>query len=114
MKDVNGVERGKCNSCACNEYRTQPGSGSLRCDYCNHTPGEHVKIAELGACLKCGQANCDKYMPEEPGGYGECQYCGCDASSHAGAAQPAQGPARKYVCVGLYVYRPLLIRRLNR
>ncbi len=89
MKDVTGIERGKCNSCPCTEYRIQAGSGGLRCDYCNHTPAEHAKVAQLGACLTCGRDTCDKYVPEDGHSTGECQYCGCDANSHAGGAAAA-------------------------
>ncbi len=87
MKDVQGIERGKCNQhCECEEYRTPPpGSGSLRCEYCNHTPGEHVRIITLGACNKCEPGNCTSYEPEEKRSYSDCQYCGCSAAHHEGA-----------------------------
>ena len=85
MKDIQGIQRGKCNSCECEEYRAPVESGRLRCEYCNHTPGEHVKIIELGACRSCGQDDCDKYVSEDPNSYTDCQYCGCSANSHAGA-----------------------------
>ena len=85
MKDIQGVQRGKCNSCECEEFRASPDPRHLRCEYCNHTPGEHVKIVELGACQKCGQDDCDKYVSEDPNSYTDCQYCGCSASCHAGA-----------------------------
>ncbi len=97
MKDVTGIERGKCNSCPCTEYRIQAGSGGLRCDYCNHTPAEHAKVTtQLGACLTCGKDTCDKYVPEDGHSTGECQYCGCDANSHAGGAAAACEKYQKY------------------
>ena len=84
MKDVQGIKRGKCNACECEEYRTPPSDSpsKFRCEYCNHTPVEHVKIIKLGKC-KCG--DCEKYQSEEENSYTECGYCGCEASDHAGA-----------------------------
>ena len=74
--------------CECEEYRTvssdgPSGGGKLRCEYCNHTPAEHVKIIDLGACSKCG--DCEKYESEELFSYTDCSYCGCGANYHAGA-----------------------------
>ena len=88
MKDIQGIERGKCNQCECEEYRAPPpdsSSGRLRCEYCNHTPGEHVRIIALGACNKCEPGNCTNYEPEDLKSYSDCQYCGCAAVHHAGA-----------------------------
>lgn len=86
MKDVQGIQRGKCNSCECEEYRTSPQqSSNLRCEYCNHTPVEHVKIIELGACISCGKDECNKYQSEDPNQYTDCAYCGCSAQGHSGA-----------------------------
>ncbi len=91
MKDIQGYERGKCNSCSeCKEYRAPPGEDDdkpkrLRCEYCNHTPVEHVWIIELGECTKCGEDNCDKYESEDKNSYTDCGYCGCSASYHKGA-----------------------------
>ena len=86
MKDIQGVQRGKCNTCECEEYRTSPTQpGQLRCEYCNHTPGEHVRIIALGACSKCGKDECNKYQSEDPNSYTDCEYCGCPAHTHAGA-----------------------------
>ena len=85
MKDIQGVQRGKCTGCECEEYRPPPTAGHLRCEYCNHTPAEHLKMVELGACKQCGKDNCDKYVSEDPNSYTECQYCGCAASQHVGA-----------------------------
>ena len=84
MKDVQGVQRGSCNSCECIEYRAPEESGRFRCDYCNHTPAEHVRIVELGGCKK-SDCDCDKYASEDPNSYTDCQYCGCPASQHEGA-----------------------------
>ena len=88
MKDIQGILRGKCNHCECEEYRAPPAdstAGRLRCEYCNHTPGEHVRIIPLGACSNCEPDNCTKYEPEDPNSYSDCQYCGCAAVHHAGA-----------------------------
>ncbi len=86
MKDIQGSQRGKCNTCECEEYRTSPTQpGQLRCEYCNHTPVEHVRIIELGACSSCGKDECDKYQSEDPNSYTDCEYCGCPAHMHAGA-----------------------------
>ena len=94
MKDIQGIQRGKCNSagCECEEYRTVSsssggGGGKLRCEYCNHTPVDHVKIIELGACSKCKASgeDCDKYESDDPNSYTDCAYCGCGANHHAGA-----------------------------
>ena len=84
MKDVQGIERGKCNSCECSEYRPPPESGKLSCEYCGHRPTEHVRIVELGRCRTKG-CDCDKYTSEVPNRYSECEYCGCSASTHEGA-----------------------------
>ena len=85
MKDVQGIQRGKCNTCECEEYRSPSIPGQLRCEYCNHTPAEHVRIVELGACKQCGEDNCDKYVSDEPNSYTDCQYCGCSANQHEGS-----------------------------
>ena len=93
MKDIQGIQRGKCNSpgCECDEYRTASSDGQmlggskLRCEYCDHTPVQHVKIIELGECRTCGKDNCEKYEFEDPNSYSDCAYCGCQASQHAGA-----------------------------
>lgn len=87
MKDVQGIQRGKCKdtSCECEEYRTSPQAQDLRCEYCNHTPVEHVRIIELGACKICGKDECDKYQSDDPNSYTDCGYCGCGANQHAGA-----------------------------
>lgn len=93
MKDVQGINRGKCNQCECDEYRQPPpeqDSSSvqhlrLRCEYCNHTPVEHVRLIELGGCTSCGPDNCDKYESEEKNSYTACGYCGCPAKCHSGA-----------------------------
>ena len=93
MKDIQGIMRGKCTSCECEEYRTlaEPQmAASLRCEYCNHTPGEHIKIIELGACTECGEEECSKYVSEDSKGYTDCAYCGCGANKHAGAARIGQ------------------------
>ena len=83
MKDVQGVQRGKCNSCECIEYRRPEESSRHRCEYCDHPPTQHVKIIELGAC-KTKDCDCDKYASEDPNSYTDCQYCGCPASQHKG------------------------------
>lgn len=88
MKDIQGIQRGRCNKCECEEYRCPPpdsSAGRLRCEYCDHTPVDHVKVVPLGACKKCGEDNCDKYEPENPNSYSDCQYCGCAAKYHTGA-----------------------------
>ena len=93
MKDIQGIQRGECNKCECDcdEYRSPPPDKDtgkhvkLRCEYCDHTPVDHVKIIQLGGCNKCGEDNCDKYESEDPNSYTECQYCGCGAEHHAGA-----------------------------
>ena len=92
MKDVYGNQRGKCNSCSCPEYFAPPDSDHYRCEYCNHTPNEHVKIVQLGRCNQCGPGECDMYESEVPNSYTDCQYCGCQAQHHEGAE------ACEYVC----------------
>ena len=84
MKDVQGIQRGKCNLCECIEYRAPEDGGKCCCDYCGHRPVEHVRIVELGACRAKG-CDCDTYSPEDPNSYSDCQYCGCSASLHKGA-----------------------------
>ena len=37
-KDKQGIERGHCIECECDEYE----SSAVRCDYCGHTPMSHV------------------------------------------------------------------------
>ena len=85
MKDVYGDQRGKCNSCSCREYLAPSEPEHHRCEFCNHTPNEHVKIIDLGPCEKCGQGGCDAYESEDPNSYTDCQYCGCPAQHHEGA-----------------------------
>ena len=92
MKDIQGINRGKCNCCECDEYRHPPPEDSsdvqylkLRCEYCNHTPVEHVRLIELGACMKCGADNCEEYESDEKNCYTVCGYCGCPAACHSGA-----------------------------
>ena len=66
---------------------SRSSGGKLRCEYCNHTPVEHVKIIQLGACSKCKASgeDCEKYQSDDPNSYTDCAYCGCSASYHAGA-----------------------------
>lgn len=94
MKDIQGIQRGECNNCECEEYRSPPpektsdGVGvRLRCEYCNHTPAEHVRIIPLGACRQCRAQgdSCEEYESESPNKYTDCQYCGCGAQHHDGA-----------------------------
>ena len=41
MKDIQGVDRGKCTKCGdCAEYTTD-GGGSVRCTVCDHAPTQH-------------------------------------------------------------------------
>ena len=84
MKDVQGIQRGKCNSCECIEYRTPEESGKYSCGYCGHRPVDHVRIIELGGC-RTKDCDCDKYSSDDPNSYTDCQYCGCTASVHDGA-----------------------------
>ena len=37
-KDKRGISQGKCSICECEEYE----SSALRCDYCGHTPINHL------------------------------------------------------------------------
>lgn len=84
MKDRQGIMRGKCNGCEeCEEY-IAPKEGA-RCDYCNHTPIDHVRIIKLGACKRCGPSECSEYVSGEKSSYTDCQYCGCKAMDHTGA-----------------------------
>ena len=85
MKDRQGIVRGKCIApqCECSEYMAPQDSRGARCEYCDHVPVKHVKIIELGACMKCKE--CDKYETEEPGSYSDCGYCECPAQYHQGA-----------------------------
>ena len=83
-KDIQGVMRGKCNACSeCEEYLAPVKDGGARCDYCNHTPTEHVKLIKLGACEQCG--DCEEYMSEKQNCYTKCEYCGCSAIKHKGS-----------------------------
>ena len=92
MKDVCGVERGKCTACKCKAF-TCMTPGGVRCEYCDHTPGQHVKIVELGECLspRCSGGNCMKYMSESRAENSTCLYCGCEASDH----KASHGQTRK-------------------
>lgn len=103
MKDIQGIQRGACNKCECEEYRwwcppadSSAGEGArLRCEYCNHTPVEHVRIIPLGACKKCGE-DCEKYESETPNKYTDCQYCGCGAQHHQGAEKLIKKSASEF------------------
>ena len=85
MKDVHGIERGKCTQCECNEFTCET-PGRVRCEYCDHPPGRHVRIVELGECLnpECIESggNCRKYEAEGIYAGSSCAYCGCEARSH--------------------------------
>lgn len=59
--------------------------GGVRCEHCNHTPVDHVRIVKLGACKSPGGCDCDEYLSEETNSYTDCQYCGCAAFVHEGA-----------------------------
>ena len=45
--DKRGVDRGPCQvrGCSCSEYEVER-KGSLRCDYCAHTPVDHLPVSE--------------------------------------------------------------------
>lgn len=98
MKDVHGIQRGKCHShsCECEEYIAPSTSGKLRCEYCNHTPVDHDKIVKLGKCNKCG--DCEAYESEDKNSCSDCQYCGCSSTDHEGAEKrKAQVVCTKYI-----------------
>ena len=85
MKDIQGIQRGKCNNCECSENRTvEGGSGGLACEYCGHRPVDHVRIMPLGRCRN-KDCDCDKYTSDDPNSYSDCEYCGCKPSFHEGA-----------------------------
>jgi len=42
-KDKRGIARGHCTESECEEYE----SGAIRCDYCGHTPMDHVPLEPL-------------------------------------------------------------------
>ena len=42
-KDKRGIKRGHCTECECEEYE----SSAIRCDYCGHTPVNHVPLDPL-------------------------------------------------------------------
>ena len=92
MKDVQGEMRGKCNKCECKEFMS--AEGRVRCEYCDHSPADHVRIIELGKCLspQCNGVNCKKYMPENDTEYSNCQYCECESKYHEGADQRERSP----------------------
>ena len=87
MKDIQGVQRGKCNSagCECGEYMTVEGGQGILCEYCGHRPVDHVRIVTLGPCRSKDCGGCDKYESETSNSYSDCSYCGCPASVHQGA-----------------------------
>ena len=85
-KDIQGMRRGKCNTCEeCEEYIPPKEGHGARCDYCDHTPVEHVRMIKLGGCTSCGEEECEEYISSKQNSYTECQYCGCHASVHQGA-----------------------------
>ena len=123
MKDVQGIQRGKCNAsgCECEEYRTSSGdgqsssaSGKFRCEYCDHTPVQHVKIIELGECRSCGKDNCEKYEFEDPNSYQNCAYCDCPANAHAGAEKCESPPVKFAQIIITYSYAHMLLLRHSR
>eukprot|EP00731_Ephydatia_muelleri_P002148 Em0001g2148a len=81
--DVQGTVRGKCNKCSECKVFMVTSKGQIRCEYCDHTPTDHVRIIKLGACTSCN--DCKEYMPESPTEYSDCQYCGCSSACHKGA-----------------------------
>lgn len=84
MKDVQGVERGRCTACDCKGFICETPK-AVKCEYCDHAPGQHVRI-ELGECTNklCVGGNCKKYMTEgsTTTETSACAYCGCEASDH--------------------------------
>ena len=95
MKDIQGIQRGKCNSCECVEYRTPGDDGKYACGYCGHRPVHHVRIVPLGEC-RTKDCDCDKYDSDDKNSYSDCQYCGCSASTHKGAEACKNTPAYNY------------------
>ena len=90
MKDVQGTLRGKCDQpgCNCKGYRRALlHNHQLRCEYCDHTPAQHVTIIELGKCRECGKCDKYKYDSEEPCSDADCIICGCRAVHHVGAEE---------------------------
>ena len=108
MKDVQGSLRGKCNQpgCDCKGYEI-PGryTHHRRCEYCDHTPTQHVKIIELGECQEC---DCEKYEPEDPCSYTGCAFCGCSATRHSGAEECKSWLFR--ICVTSYRTRVMYVQ----
>ncbi|KAL1475503.1 hypothetical protein MTO96_037244 [Rhipicephalus appendiculatus] len=53
-KDICGVLRGRCNElqCDCKQYMVvcavDDAEERIRCDYCDHSPSAHNRIADLG------------------------------------------------------------------
>lgn len=93
MKDVQGIERGECKAsgCKCEEYTAPSTSDKLRCESCNHTPREHVRITvdlKLGQCTM--NDDCDAHESEDKSSCTECQYCNCAASDYEGAEKCEQ------------------------
>ena len=44
-KDSRGVARGRCEMCAsCTSYVRPRGSGSMKCETCQHAPGRHENL----------------------------------------------------------------------
>ena len=39
-KDKQGVSRGRCNECDCEEFEVEDMK-NIKCDYCGHPPGQH-------------------------------------------------------------------------
>lgn len=79
MKDAQGFWRGRCSKtgCPCSYFMSEDAACS-DCDYCEHSPSEHVV---LGACTSCSQNECAAYEEDE-GDEGSCSYCGCTPADH--------------------------------
>lgn len=81
MKDIQGIERGKCKAsdCKCKEYKLSSISGKLRCEGCNHTPIQHDKIE--------GRLKCDAFKSENKSSHADCD---CQPSDHEGDEKSKQ------------------------
>ena len=88
MKDIQGVNRGRCNKCRdCAEYTTGDG-GSVRC-VCGHTPSDHEKqsaAAPSRQSTSSSEFSSDHDFPSRDG----VTASSCDLCPYPGCNQPVE------------------------
>ncbi len=62
--DSRGVQRGSCSQCDCDQY--DGGSKGMKCNYCDHRPGQHVNMSTGIASLAPAARSYSTVLPSSP------------------------------------------------